>query len=75
MRNHIETSKKEFFIKQLELASALNLNVVVHQRDKGEQCWKEIKEIIAPFKGKLRAVFHCFTHSWEAAKPLLMTVI
>ena len=63
--------QKEFFIKQLELASALNLNVVVHQRDKGEQCWKEIKEIIAPFKGKLRAVFHCFTHSWEAAKPLI----
>ena len=49
----------------------MNLNVVIHQRDKTEECWEEIKKIIKPFRNKLRAVFHCFTHSWESAKPLI----
>ena len=65
------TRQKDFFLKQLELAAEMNLNVVIHQRDKTEECWEEIKKIIKPFRNKLRAVFHCFTHSWESAKPLI----
>lgn len=63
--------QKYFFVKQLELAAEMNLNVVIHQRDKTEECWEEIKKIIKPFSNKLRAVFHCFTHSWESAKTLI----
>lgn len=61
----------EFFTAQLELAVELGLNVVVHQRDRGERCWEDIQRLVAPFHGKLRAVFHCFTHSWDAAQPLV----
>lgn len=63
--------QKDFFISQLELAVDLGINVVIHQRDKSDECWDDIKKAIAPFKGKLKAVFHCFTHSWESAKPLI----
>ena len=61
----------EFFTAQLGLAAELGLNIVVHQRDKGVRCWRDIIELVTPFHGKLRAVFHCFTHSWSEAKPLV----
>ncbi len=61
----------EFFTAQLGLAAELGLNVVVHQRDRGNRCWPDILRLIEPFHGKLRAVFHCFTHGWEAAHPLV----
>ena len=61
----------DFFRAQLELAAELGLNVVIHQRDKAHQCWSDILQIMEPFHGKLRAVFHCFTHSWAIAKPLI----
>jgi len=61
----------EFFHSQLELAAELGLNVVIHHRDKGDECWEELQKIIAPFHGKVRAVFHCFSSSWESAKPLI----
>ncbi|MCC6354648.1 MAG: TatD family hydrolase [Verrucomicrobiae bacterium] len=44
------------FRAQLELAVELGRNVIVHQRD----AWAETLEILSPFAGKLRAVFHCF---------------
>ena len=51
----------EFFQAQLALAAELNLNVVVHQRDRGNTCWPD----------KLRAVFHCFIHDWSEAQPMI----
>jgi TatD DNase family protein len=66
--------QREVFIQQLELATDLDLNVVVHQRDcdtKNLPCWNDIKEIIAPFQGKLRAVFHCFIHDLAEAQKVL----
>ena len=61
----------DFFHSQLELAADLGLNVVIHHRDRGDECWEDINKIIDPFHGKLRAVFHCFSSSWESAKPLI----
>jgi TatD DNase family protein len=61
----------DFFKAQLELAAEMGLNAVIHQRDRGNQCWSDILRIMEPFHGRLRAVFHCFTHSWETAKPLI----
>lgn len=55
----------EVFHAQLELAAELGLNVVIHERD----AWDDTLQIIAPYTGRLRAVFHCFgkspTHAAE----------
>lgn len=55
------------FRAQLELAVDLGFNIIVHQRD----AWRETLEILAPFAGKLRAVFHCFGGDPEQAAELI----
>jgi TatD DNase family protein len=55
------------FEQQLDLAVELGLNVVVHQRD----AWEDTLQIIAPYEGKLRGVFHCFGGSMEQADEVL----
>lgn len=61
-----------FFAAQLELAAASNKNVVVHQRDRtGTACWEAIRRMVQPWNGKLRAVFHCWLHSWDEAAPVV----
>ena len=57
----------EAFAAQLDLAAELKLNVVVHQRD----AWSDTLEILRPYTGKLRAVFHCFGNLPEQAQELL----
>lgn len=57
----------EVFRQQLELAAELRLNVVVHQRDS----WRDTVEILRPFTGRLRAVFHCFGEPPERMRELL----
>jgi len=60
------------FAAQLELAATCGKNVVVHQRDRtGMASWDAIKELIAPWQGQLRAVFHCWLHSWDEAAPMV----
>lgn len=54
------------FRHQLELASRLGLNVVVHQRDS----WDETLDILRDFTGKVRAVFHCFGGTPEQVKTV-----
>jgi len=48
--------QRKLFRFQLDLAARLGLNVVVHQRDS----WDDTLEILRPYTGRLRAVFHCF---------------
>lgn len=55
------------FEQQLELASELGLNVVIHQRD----AWVDTLELLRPYGGKLRGVFHCFGGSLEQAEEVL----
>jgi TatD DNase family protein len=55
------------FEQQLDLAVELGLNVVVHQRD----AWEDTLQMIAPYEGKLRGVFHCFGGSMEQADEVL----
>ncbi|MEM6823212.1 MAG: TatD family hydrolase [Verrucomicrobiota bacterium] len=62
----IKSKQKLIFRQQLELAAKQNLNVVVHQRDS----WNDCLEQLEPFHGKLRAVFHCFSGTQEAAATL-----
>ena len=56
-----------FFRQQLDLAVESRLNVVVHQRDS----WSDCLEIIRPYSGRLKAVFHCFGGTLEEANELV----
>ena len=55
------------FEEQLDLAAELGLNVVVHQRD----AWRDTLEVLRPYSGKLRGVFHCFGGTREQADEVL----
>lgn len=51
------------FKAQLDLAAELGLNVVIHQRG----AWRDTLDILRPYTGKLRGVFHCFGGAPEDA--------
>lgn len=56
--------QSEAFRQQLDLAAELELNVVVHQRD----AWDDTLDILRPYTGRLRVVYHCFgNHPHQAA--------
>jgi len=59
--------QKLFFSGQLRLAHEHGLNVVVHQRESWDACL----EVIAPWQGRLRVVFHCFGGSYGQAMTLI----
>lgn len=52
---------------QLDLAVELGLNVILHNRES----WDDLVAQVAPFSGRLRSVFHCYTGTCEQARPLL----
>lgn len=58
--------QREAFRAQMELARALGLPVIVHDREAHEDCLNIVKE----FK-EVRGVFHCFSGSLETAKELV----
>jgi len=62
----IKVHQKTIFSAQLALASEENLNVIIHQRNS----WNDCLEVLTPFHGRLRAVFHCFSESTERARLL-----
>ena len=51
------------FRMQLDLAAEFGLNVVIHQRS----AWKETLEVLRPYMGRVRGVFHCFGGTPEEA--------
>ncbi|MEY2528571.1 MAG: TatD DNase family protein [Verrucomicrobiota bacterium] len=62
-----KSKQASLFEQQLDLAVELGLNVVIHQRD----AWEDTLEIMQPYAGKLRGVFHCFGGSLEQATEVL----
>ena len=62
-----KSKQASLFEQQLDLAVELGLNVVIHQRD----AWNDTLELIRPYTGKLRGVFHCFGGSLEQANEVL----
>jgi len=62
-----KAAQGEAFAAQVELAVECGLNVVVHQRD----AWKDTLDILAPYAGRLRAVFHCFGNTPEQAMEVI----
>lgn len=59
----MKAAQAEAFKAQLDLAVELGLNVVIHQRG----AWQDTLDILRPYTGKLRAVFHCFGGSPDDA--------
>jgi TatD DNase family protein len=57
----------EVFLHQLELAAELRLNVVIHERD----AWADTLDLLRPYSGRVRAVFHCFGKPPEALQQVL----
>ena len=55
------------FEQQLDLAVELGLNVVIHQRD----AWADTLELMRPYGGKVRGVFHCFGGTRQQADEVL----
>lgn len=54
----------EVFRKQLDMAVSLDLPVVIHTRNS----FTEAYEIVKPYQGKIKGVFHCFSSNLEDAK-------
>jgi len=62
----MKSAQAEAFKVQLDLAAELGRNVVIHQRN----AWEDTLDILRPYTGKLRGVFHCFGGSPEAAAEI-----
>ncbi len=62
-----KSKQADLFEEQLDLAVELGLNVVIHQRD----AWDDTLEIMRPYAGRLRGVFHCFGGTLEQANEVL----
>ena len=63
----VKAAQGDFFSAQLELAVELGLNVIIHERE----AWEDTLELLAPFDGKVRGVFHCFGKSITQARSVL----
>lgn len=61
-----KSKQASLFEQQLDLAAELGFNVVIHQRD----AWDDTLEIMRPYAGKLRGVFHCFGGTHEQAEQV-----
>jgi len=57
----------EIFQQQLEVASELKLNCVIHQRSSFDDLFMQIQ----PFASQTRGVFHCFGESVERLQKIL----
>lgn len=64
--NDSRAVQKEAFVRQLELAEALKLPVVIHDRDAHGDCLEILKTHL-----KTGGVMHCFSGSVEMAKEVL----
>ena len=62
-----KSKQASLFQQQLDLAVELGLNTVIHQRD----AWEETLQIMQPYTGKLRGVFHCFGGTLDQANEVL----
>lgn len=58
-----KAAQADAFRMQLDLAEELGLNVVIHQRS----AWEETLDLLRPYTGKVRGVFHCFGGTPEEA--------
>jgi len=60
-------AQADAFRMQLDLASEMGLNVVIHQRSS----WSDTIEVLQEYTGKVQGVFHCFGGTPEQAYEVL----
>jgi TatD DNase family protein len=63
----LKRKQAEIFVQQLEVASELGLNCVIHQR----AALEDTLQLLEPFAGKVRGQFHCFADGPEAVPRIL----
>jgi TatD DNase family protein len=63
-----QTQQKETFRQLIHLARALNLPIIIHDREAHEEVLAILKEEKAR---EIGGVFHCFSGDWEMAKQCL----
>lgn len=61
-----KSKQAALFEEQLDLAVEFGLNVVIHQRD----AWDDTFELVRPYAGKMRGVFHCFGGTLDQANEV-----
>lgn len=62
-----KSAQADAFRAQLDLAVELGLNVVIHQRD----AWDDTLDLLRPYTGKVRGVYHCFGNFPDQALQIL----
>lgn len=63
----IKARQAASFRQQLDLATDLGLNAVIHQRD----AWEDALAILSAYTGRLRGVFHCFGGTPSQAREVI----
>jgi TatD DNase family protein len=63
----LKRKQADIFVQQLELASELGLNCVIHQR----AAFEDTLKLLEPFAGNVRGQFHCFADGPEAMQRVL----
>lgn len=64
--------QQDFLHQHFELAAKLGKNIVIHTRDRsGDASLLDAISIYKQHADQVRAVFHCFPFSTEAARPIL----
>jgi TatD DNase family protein len=61
-----KSKQAALFEEQLDLAVEFGFNVVIHQRD----AWDDTFELMRPYAGKMRGVFHCFGGTLDQANEV-----
>jgi len=64
-------AQREVFIRQLEIACALGLPVIIHSRDAEEDTLEILESSRFAGKNRLNGVLHCYTGSVESAARIL----
>lgn len=59
--------QRDLFVQQLDLAVKLGKPVVIHERE----CADDLLELLAPYRGRLLGVFHCFGGPPEVVRRVL----
>ena len=62
-----KASQRRVFAQQLELAARLDKPIVIHLRE----CAGDLLELVAPYRGRLRGVFHCFSEEGDVARRVV----
>lgn len=63
----VKLKQSQIFKQQLEVAARSGLNCIIHQRE----AFDDVLEMIKPYAGKIRVVFHCFTENSDILNRVL----